>query len=213
MEEFQTVNNLKIKVGLLHNVHAPYREGLFKELSLLPEVELTVYHCASVEPGYEIRWVIKPTGYKDEILAGITLGSYCHINPAIISKIIRNNFDVIIVGGYAYVTSVLAIIVAKFIRTPLILWSATPLFERNHKSRCLKDRIKFRIKRFLISLSDAYIVPGTTAKKYLESLGASPQKIFRVLNSFDLEFFQEHSRLKLEQKKDIKKNLESVRKK
>ena len=207
MEEFQTVNNRKIKVGLVHNVPAPYREGLFKELSSLSEVELIVYYCADAEPGYELKWVIKPTGYKYEILPGITLGRHFHINPTIIDKIIKSAFDVIIVGGYAYATAVLTMMVAKFTRTPLILWSASSLLEENHKGRWLKDRIKFEIKKFLINLSDAYIVPGTMARRYLESLGVCRQKIFIVLNSFDLDFFQKHSRLKPEQKKNIKKIL------
>jgi len=195
----------KIRAAILHNIFAPYREGLFREISNLPGIELRVYYCSGKSPGR--KWKIKPSGYNYKVLRGITLGKSFHINIGIITRLIKDSPDVLVVGGYSYPTAVIAIFVAKLLKIPLILWSATSLLEKEYKPRKIKERIKFKTKKFLIGLSSKYLVPGKRARKYIQQFGAPSNKIFIMRNSFDFNFFKKNSNLSSDQIKDIKDKL------
>jgi glycosyltransferase involved in cell wall biosynthesis len=181
--------NHKIRLTLVHNIFAPYREGLFKAIDKLPGVRLTVYYCSDKCPGR--NWRIKPEGYKYQVLKGVTIGRNLHINPEIIWRIVTDRPDVLVVGGYSYPTSMMAILTAKFLRIPLVLWSASSLLDSRLNLSNWRQKSKYVAKRLLIRCADKYIVPGQKAIEYLKELGAGAKDISIMRNSFDLDFFHQ----------------------
>ena len=183
----------KYKVALITNIPSPYRIPLFEKISEHPSVDLCVYFAAVSEKNRE--WAVELSDkFKYKILPGFSLKyhgkdlfSY-HINPSIIQELIRNNYDVVIAGGYSSFATQISFFLCKARNTPFILWSGSTINEPS-----LLRKISLPLVKFIVRHSDAFIAYGTRAKEYLVSLGASPENIFITLNSGDTEFFKKQT--------------------
>jgi glycosyltransferase involved in cell wall biosynthesis len=193
------------KIFILHNIFAPYREGLFREISNLPGINLIVYYCSGKCPGRD--WKVVPREYTYKVLKGVTVKHTFHVNLGIIYRLIKDEPDVLVVGGYAYPTAIMALLTAKKLKIPCVLWCATSLLENNIHAKSFWGKIKHMLKKTIIKLNNAYLVPGIRAQKYLEAFGVSEDKIYYMRNSFDLGFFAKKSKKIRERKNKIKKEL------
>lgn len=195
----------RINVAILTNIPTPYREGLFRRLAAVDQLDVTIYYCATTFPWRE--WDVQIGNYNHEILPGFGSGSRL-FNPSIVTKIFKENFDVVIVSGYAYPTALLAIAASKITKKPLTLWVESHLRdERNVNASQLKRDIKKIILSRLVRLSDAFIVPGRASKQYLEYFGADSGRIFPAVTTSDVEFFSQNSNLSSSEMVNLKRKL------
>src|SRR5581483_4224556 len=69
-------------------------------------------------------------------------------------------------------------------RRRFVLWSETPLLGR------LPNRPgRNALKRIVVRAADAYVVPGSSAGRYLEALGADPRRVSLAPNAVDNAFW------------------------
>ena len=188
----------KYKVALIHNIISPYRVPLFEGLSNHSSIDLSVYFCAK-KHGIRKWDILESKKYNYEILSGVTLefsGIIYHINPAIISKLILNRFDAVIIGGSIDFTTQAAFIISKLLKTPIILWSEGIENSQSTLGKAINPLIQFIIRNV-----DAVIVPGTLSRDFHLKQGAVLEKIFIAPNIVDNETFK-RSCLKFRQKKE-----------
>lgn len=193
----------KTKIAIITNIPSPYRIPLFEKIA--KKVDLFVYFMSNSEK--EREWDVKLSEkFKYKILNGFNLMSIgfrlnYNINLSIINEIHKNDYDVVIVGGYSSLTTQLTFLLCKLKKIPIILWSGNTIHDDN-----LLRKFTLPLTRFLIRKSDAFVVYGTRAKEYVVSLGIPKEKIFIAINVGDVEFFcKENERLK-KHKKENKKN-------
>lgn len=92
--------------------------------------------------------------------------------------------DGTITGGYHHWVAISALRYARR-RCDLILWSESTLRDLRPGSRLLE-----RYKRSYVGRIDRFLVPGTAAREFLVSLGASPDRIWIAPNAVDREAFE-----------------------
>lgn len=184
-----------MKVAIITNHPSPYRIPLYEKLA--GKVDLTVYFTLINEDDklWEIKFSDK---FKYKILKSYNLKLKIHdvlnyhFNPSIINELIKNDYDIVVVGGYSSLTTQIAIFIAKLRRIPLIMWSGT-----THSETSMVKNFFMPIIKFLVNRADGFIVYGTRAKNYLTSLGISPHKIFIATNVGNVDFFMsENEKLK-----------------
>ncbi|REJ84083.1 MAG: glycosyltransferase family 1 protein [Bacteroidetes bacterium] len=103
------------------------------------------------------------------------------------STLIREKPDCVIINGFSIGTMLLWFYSA-FHRVKKIIWTGSV----KHKGRN-DSFLRLIQRRFLVRGSDAFITYGSRAESYLQSLGASEDKIFRAINTVDTEFFSEET--------------------
>lgn len=200
----------KLKVAFLHNIISPYRIPLFEGLSSHPFIDLYVFFCADT---HKIRkWdIIRSNSYNYEVLPGTALEflniSY-HINPSIISRLFRGEYDVVIISGSPDFTTHVTYITSKLLRIPTIWWSEGIESAQSYLGKLINPLTKHIIKNV-----DAVVVPGKLSKDFHMRLGANPEKIFlapNIVNNNKLIAYS--SKLKLDTNR-VKKELNLTDKK
>lgn len=202
----------KIRVALIHNIIAPYRQPLFQHLSDHELIDLTVYFCSKSHKNR--KWDVKISdSYKNEIMNGFTISfndnefTY-HLNPSIVHILTREKYDVVIIGGATDFTTELAFFTSKILKIPVILWS-----EGFEGTQSILGKIISPISNYIIKKADAIIVPGIMARDYHIKIGASQNKVFLAPNIVDNHYFIENSELYRKKKNEIKKDLQMDNKK
>lgn len=198
----------KIKVALISEIFTPYRSPLLKKISEQEEILLKVFYCAEREYGRDWNLNLKNEGYDFEVLKGkqITFKGKTSfsfkINLSIWKKLKEGSFDVVVIGGYAHLTMLLAIIFCLFTKTPYIFMSESHLL---NKRTFLKKFIKRIYLKPIIKRTSANLPTGTLAKEYLISYGANPNSIFFFPNTVDVSYFEKESNKWKNSKEIIKK--------
>lgn len=193
----------KVKVGLVHATIGPYRHPLFEKLS--NEVDLIVYYC-SANCGSR-KWDLWPRNYdyKYKILSRIpfktSIGGQS-LNPSIITELILNKPQVLILSDYTDPTTWLALAVAKLLKIPLIYWT-----EGTKEPQSILGKISRPLRALLTKKSGSIIVPGRLSKNYVIGLGADPKKVFIAPNTIDNDLFIKVSDEYRERKDQLKAEL------
>jgi glycosyltransferase involved in cell wall biosynthesis len=183
----------KINVILLHNINSPYRIPLFESLAKEKQLNFQVYYCAKTQKRHQ--WQISETdNYNYVVLKGFTLKLPCFsccINLEIFS-LIKQKYDIIIISGCKDFTSIMAFIVSKIRKKPIIIWT-----EGIKTSESTLGKVFAPIFSYLIKKSDAVIVPGIKSKDYVLGYGCSENKIFLSPNIVDNDFYiSEYNKIK-----------------
>lgn len=179
---------MKRRLVILTEIISPYRIPLFNDLASRGEVTLHVIFLAETDPHLR-QWNV----YKDEIRF-----SY-EVLPSWRKRVGRYNFllnrgveralsaaatDVILCGGYSYFASWQALLWARTHNIPFLLWSESNLQDarRGHALvEFLKDEFLHRCSGF--------VVPGVSARQYLESRKVETENIFIAPNAVDNRLF------------------------
>lgn len=182
-----------IDVAIVTNIPTPYREGLFGRLANRDGINLTVYYCAE---SFQWRnWSIETTDYDARFLSGINRGRVL-FNPTIVSRLVRTDYDCVIVGGYSTPTALLSELTAAVTDTPLIIWVESHLRDERNRNA---SRPKLLFKRLFVSgilkLCDGYVVPGKASKEYVVHYGAPPEAVFMAPTTCDVDWFERYSKL------------------
>lgn len=161
----------KLKVLYLVNIPSPYRVSYFNELGKL--CDLTVLFERRSSDEREESWHdFNFENFQGVFLEGIKFRKNQAISLGFVQYIKKNNYDHIIVGGYATPTGALLINYLKFKKIPFILNIDGGMI--NEKESDLKKSIK----KYFISSASAWLSPGEVGSKYLEHYGANRNKIF-----------------------------------
>lgn len=194
----------KYKIALIHNIISPYRVPLFVGLSSHPLIELSVFFCADT---HKMRkWdVIKSESYNYEVLSGFTLelsNIIYHINPSIISKLIKGKYDAVIISGNPDFTTHISFVVSKLFKIPTIWWS-----EGIESSQSKLGKMINPVTKYIVKNVDAVVVPGSLSRDFHIKLGATPEKVFVAPNVVDNEFYIEYSSKYKQNKDELKESL------
>jgi glycosyltransferase involved in cell wall biosynthesis len=179
---------MKRRLVIMTEIISPYRIPLFNALAEHPDVDLHVIFLAETDPNLR-QWEV----YKQEIRFSFEvlrswrkrIGKYnALLNFGIQKALDHSRPDVILCGGYSYVASWQALLWARNHKVVFLLWSESNLQDLRRSYA----PIEFLKKQFLRRCT-GFIVPGSSALKYLEANGVKPEKIFTAPNAVDNELF------------------------
>jgi glycosyltransferase involved in cell wall biosynthesis len=179
---------MKRRLVILSEIIAPYRIPVFNALARHEGIDLHVIFLAENDP--ELRdWLV----YKDEIRFSYQVlpswrkrlaGHNLLLNRGLKAALQQAAPDVILCGGYNYLSSWLAMRWAGRNRTPFMLWVEST--EQDFRSR--NGIIEFLKRKFLRRCS-GFVVPGKSSSQYLKDYGARNERIFTAPNAVDTELF------------------------
>lgn len=200
----------KYKIALITNIPSPYRIPLFERLA--EKTDIFIYFMALSER----RRGWKPKvyqGFTYKILPDFAIGfqnkatqeSFSfHTNPTLAFELLKRPYDVMIIGGFASLSTYVAFLVSKIKRKPVILWIGNTLQDEPSTLR----KIALPLIKLLMKFSNAFVAYGTRSKEYVMSFGIPPEKIFIAVNVGNVDFFMKESERLKRQKEAIKRQLE-----
>jgi glycosyltransferase involved in cell wall biosynthesis len=171
-----------MKIALLINFIPPYHVPLFNELSKsVDRFHIFVSTTVEANRNWQVDWqnlyVTKQKNITIRNYSKHTMGfkdiSYIHIPISTIFDLQQDLPDAIITCEMGART--LNSLIYKFFHpsVKIILW--VPLSEHSEKSR---GTIRKLLRKFILSKVNAIIVNGVSGKRYIESYGVPPEKIF-----------------------------------
>ncbi|NJL64704.1 MAG: hypothetical protein HC903_26425 [Methylacidiphilales bacterium] len=166
----------KNKTIILTEIISPYRISPFNYLNQAENIKLEIFFLAESESRRSWDIPKEKIKFSYQVLSGLQIGkSYqdapVFFNPGIIYQLWKQKPDVIIFGGWHHFTYWLALVYAQIMGTRLLIWSESTLKDERSASK-LKDKLK----RWIVSKADGYIVPGKAQKDYLLYLGGKNEK-------------------------------------
>ena len=197
------------KLLYVTNIPAPYRQKRFNKMQeIFPKmgIDFEVLYMAKIEPNR--KWIIPKESfkYKYKIFKGIhpVIGKFfAHFNPGLLIRLLKNDYDIVVIGGMASPTHWLA-----------------PFFVSNKKIKILsvesnllsvgrKSGIGAKIKTILINKANAYQVTGTPQKEYIKffSPSSSQKSFIKLPNLIDEQVFVEQVKELRNKKKYLKLEL------
>lgn len=173
---------------LITELIAPYRIPVFNALARREEVELHVIFLSRTDSSQR-QWRV----YEDEIQFSYEVlrcwrrrvGKFnVLLNRGLAESLRRFAPDVIVCGGYNYVSSWQALRWAKRNRVPFVLWSEST----GNDNRNQHVPMEF-LKTKFVGSCDGFVVPGQSARDYLLSLGVKSEEISIAPNAVDTALF------------------------
>lgn len=155
----------------LTNYPSPYRIDFFDEMGKY--VDLTVLFTSEPKniKDRNMQWFREGKG----TFRGIFLKKTLTMGEEILSleaiKWLKQEYDVILVGGYGPPTSMLAMVYLRLKKIPFYLEVDGCLPRRESK-------LKYRFKRFLVRLASGWFSTGPYSSEILVHYGAEPEKIW-----------------------------------
>ena len=165
------------KILFTHNTAMWYRRPFFKRLSEIYDVKFVFTHIEVSKDVYGVE-------LSDEIegLEGVNYKTSKNFFGGIIFELIKDllkdDYD-IIVDSFFSIEAMFSFMIAKLRGKPIIFWSEAWGWKQR---RTLKRKLFTPLFNFVVSHSDAFLVPGSRHKEYFISLGASPEKVFIMPN-------------------------------
>lgn len=162
---------MSMRILYMTNIPSPYRVEFFNELGKY--CDLTVLFERREAKGRDAAW-LKGTfeNFTGIFLKGVPIANESALCPVAIKYLHNGNFDGIIIGGYSTPTAILSIQYLAMHRMPFML---------NSDGGMVKDdgKIKYAVKRYLISRASAWLSTGKTTDEYLIHYGAKQDRIRR----------------------------------
>lgn len=176
------------RMVLITELIAPYRIPVFNALARRKEVELHVIFLSRTDASQR-QWRV----YEEEIKFSYEVlpcwrrrvGKFnVLLNRGMAESLRKFAPDVVICGGYNYVSSWQALRWAKRHSVPFVLWSEST----GNDSRNKHAPMEFLKSKFVGSC-DGFVVPGQSARDYLLSLGVKSEDISIAPNAVDTALF------------------------
>jgi glycosyltransferase involved in cell wall biosynthesis len=181
-----------------------YKVPLFQRLAEIPDIDLTVYYYSDMglvektdsDDIHAFKWDTPLTeGYRFKVLQNWLNEENWklhnirpYFNPAIISEIIRNKYDFIMIHSYQYPSDWLALIGGKIVRKKIFFYG--DLYPPVNPSILRKIYRKI-IHHSMVKSVDACLAIGSVAESvYRNEFTIPSKKIFMVPYAVDNKFFQ-----------------------
>jgi len=179
------------RVALVTEIAAPYRIPVFNELASLLDGRLEVIFISESESRRDWRLDDSAVRFEYQVLGGAQFSiplrgdrQPVYLARPLLPRLVGGDFQSIIVGGWNHLECYQALAFAKARSRRFVLWSETPLLG------ALPHRpARNRMKRIVVRSADAFVVPGPSAGRYLEALGAPARSIHEAPNTVDVVFW------------------------
>jgi len=165
----------------------PYRAPFFRRLAQFDDLDLRVFFLTKGSPTRP--WTVDCSGFEHEFLSewSIPVGgkdrARYRVNTSIFRRLAETNPDACVVAGYNHFTTQAAIVNSIATRTPWCLMSESHI---NKKRGRLRVFLKRALLGPILRTMGAAMVTGTLARRYMESMGVAPDRIFIVANTPDV---------------------------
>ena len=193
-----------------------YQAPLFRALASRPEIDLTVFFCsdwglkAYRDEGFgqEVKWDVPLLeGYSSEFLPNVSPKPnpsrfWGLINPAIVQRLRKGDFDAVWVHGWARFTDWLAMLTAFASGIPVLLRGETNLLLTLSP---WKAKLKRAILSRLFKRVSAFLAIGRYNAEFYEAYGVPKEKIFPVPYAVDNDFFLSKAEELLPKKIELKR--------
>ncbi len=190
----------KIAVFISHPIQ--YQVPLFKKLAAEPGIDLIVFFFwdygvkETYDPqfGQKIKWDIPLLdGYRSEFLKNISSNQTSahflgEINPGLFSRIIKGNYDALIIFGWQTLSHWLAILTGFLVGTPVFIRGENP-FNQELKKNFFKRIIKQIILRGLFKLVQGFFYIGEENKNFYLYYGVPKSKLYFIPYAVDNDRF------------------------
>lgn len=190
----------KFKIVILASHPIQYQAPFFKELSKEENIDLTVFFCSDFglkeykDEGFgkEFKWDIPLLeGFKYEFLQNISLFPSVArflglVNPDIIEKISKKEFNAIWIHGWANCTNWLAMLTAFFCGVPVLMRGESNLL---NKQPLWKRAIKRILFAWLFKQISGFLAIGKYNKEFYKHYGVPEEKIHLVPYAINNKFF------------------------
>lgn len=188
-----------MKVLFLTNIPSPYRADFFNELGKFCDLTVTYEGRDSIER--DSKWIgDNAKNYRSLFLDGKRTNTDQFLCLGII-RVLRGEWDKVIIGNYSSPTSMLAISYMKMKRIPFIIQADGGLINRS------ENRIKYLLKKHYISSASSWMSSGKATTDYLTYYGAHRDKCsvypFTSLWKKDLDYSLDLKANKLKIKKKL----------
>ncbi|MCX8128919.1 MAG: glycosyltransferase family 4 protein [Clostridia bacterium] len=167
-----------LRVLYITNIPTPYRIDFWNELG--KHVDLTVWFEAA---NYKHRkWDIRDLGlnFKYEFLKGLMFGAGRQFNIGMFRKLKQEKYDVLIISCYNSPSEMLVITWLNIKKIPFIFTSDGGFPKKDIK-------IKYLLKKYLISSAREWLSSGSNCTRYLNHYGADKELIFEYPFSVDFK--------------------------
>jgi glycosyltransferase involved in cell wall biosynthesis len=171
-----------LSVLILHNIIAPYRLPVFEALA--QEWDLTVYFCQPTTA--DRRWQVSLGGYTFQRAVlrhkSVRIGNAATIvlNPDLPARLIRQPFDVYIVGENSQhaLSSLCVLAAARLRRKPLVCWSEHIEGERKvATSGSVGQFLIEAYRRAIYRRASSFVAYGGRSADFLAQRGVLPERI------------------------------------
>ncbi len=193
------------KILYLQDTAMWYRRPFFKRLSELYDTKFIFTYMQYIDNMYGIETsgeIDAFEGVKYKVLKNYCNIRYVDIAFGLLKDLLNEPYD-IIVDMFGSIDMLYCFLAAKLRGKPIIFFSDG--WGWNRKGVSLKEKIISPLVKFIVSYSDAFLVPGTIHKEYYVSLCASPDKVFIMPNVSNLVIREEdyENKEKLKEKLNI----------
>ena len=207
--------NLPYRLAILASHPIQYQTPLFRALAARSEIDLTVLFCSDwgLKPyrddgfGQELKWNIPLLdGYRSEVLANKSpRPNLSHfgglINPGIVRRLRRGNFDALWVHGWARATDWLAMLTVFASGIPVLLRGETNLLPTLPRP---KEKLKKAILTWLFKRVAGFLAIGRYNSEFYKAYGVQKEKVFLVPYAVDNDSFFARGEELLPKKKELK---------
>jgi len=192
-----------MKVALVTNVLSSYRIECFNRLHEFLQGRIKYYFLAKDILNRGIIIEKNQQMFDATWLHGFTMlappPDPRHLNN--IMPVLKEDCDVIIVGGWDEPTYLLLWFWALLKKKKFFFWIETTQYD------AAKSKIKNIIKRILLKHAKGCIVPGSRARDFCKIMGMSEDSIFTAPNPTDVEYYRGMSKQLNGKKESLKKEL------
>ena len=181
------------RLVVITEIIAPYRIPVFNALARETGIDLHVIFLCETDPGLR-NWQV----YKTEISFSYQIlpswrrrfgSKNLLLNRGLAAALKQASPDVIVCGGYNYISSWQARNWAQRKGVPFLLWIESTLMDQRRQ----RAPIEY-LKKMFLKGCDAFVVPGKSSREYVRSFGISDEFIFVAPNAVANQIFQNHSR-------------------
>lgn len=195
------VDGRPLRIGLFAPSPIPYKVPLFRRISAVEGIELSVMYACSmgVRPataGYseDIVWDTDLLdGYRASFLraadrtAPVAVSPTELVNPEIIGWLVRGRFDVLWSDGYSWVTHQLGIATQRMLGAGVVLRDEATLLEPRGFAKTV---IKEAAVRALLRAVDAAVYISRENRRWLEHYGIHSDRLFSSPYCPDTDYFR-----------------------
>lgn len=185
---------MTFKIAVVNTHPVQYFAPLYSFLNKDKDIEITCFYCSNfgLKPSMDkqfkkkIKWDIDLLeGYESIILSDSNIkGFFSLVNLSLIFKINKNKYDVVWIHGYNYFSLILAFIICRIKKIPIMFRGETHL---QLKRSYLREKLHRFFVYFFFKKVDKFLSIGKKNKSYYKSFGIENNKIFDVPYTIDNE--------------------------
>lgn len=185
---------MKRRLVVLTEIIAPYRIPVFNALASRTEIDLHVIFLAKTDTSRR-NWRV----YENEIRFSYEvlpswrrrIGKYnVLLNSGVVTRIRKADPEVLVCGGYNYPAAWQAMRWAKQNRVPFLLWSESTATDFRGQYFPVEW-----LKKIFLRDCTGFLVPGRSAREYLQNFASPAQEIFLARNAVDIARFADKANM------------------